>query len=93
MEIIFHGQVRICTIFKKELYIKSDEESSLVAGVVLPVLRPGECHLGVLYNRKPELATLATFFFIVALMKASFQRVPIKKPGSSIQAFSSRQGD
>ena len=43
-------------------------------------------------QRKPVFAALTAFFFIVALMKASFQRAPIKKPGSSIQAFSSSGG-
>jgi hypothetical protein len=41
---------------------------------------------------KALFAVLTTLFFIVALMKASFQRSPIKKPGSSIQAFSSSGG-
>ena len=75
----------------KGLPIKSDEESHLVAGVVLlgcfAALR---VQVGVHYQRKPLFATLTMFFFIVALMIASFQRAPIKKPGSSIQAFSSR---
>jgi hypothetical protein len=48
----------------KKLPIKSDEESSLVAGVVLPGLRPSEYHFGVLYYQKPILAPLVSSFFI-----------------------------
>lgn len=33
----------------KKLPIKSNGESSLVVGLVLPGLQPGECHFGVLY--------------------------------------------
>jgi hypothetical protein len=63
----------------KKLPTKNDEESSLVAGAMLPDLRPGESEMGMLYERKPVFAALTTFFFIAALMKASFQRAPIKK--------------
>ena len=55
----------------KKLPIKSDEESSLVAGVVLPGLRPSEYHLGVLYYQKPSLAPLVSVFLFPSLTEAS----------------------
>ncbi len=72
--------------------IKSDEESFVVAGVVLPGLRPSECHVGGALSMKALFALLTASFFTAALMKASFRCAPIKKPGSSIQAFSSSGG-
>jgi hypothetical protein len=68
----------------------NDSRGFVVAGVVLLSLRLRECHFGVALLMKALFALLTTFFFIAALMKASFQCAPIKKPGSSIQAFSSR---
>ncbi len=65
----------------KKLPIKSDEESSLVAGVVLFGLWPCECHLGVLYYLKPILATLPWPFFIPHhLQKQAFDVWEIKNP-------------
>ena len=88
-----------CGRFLAHLWVLTEKPSKikcfrgfLVAGVVLLGQRPREYLFGMLYQRKPELALLARFFFIVALLKTSFQHAPIKKPGSLIQAFSSSGG-
>jgi len=57
-----------------------NELAFILAGVVLPGLRPGEYHFGDALLKKALFAALTTVFFIVALLKASFQRAPIKKP-------------
>ena len=59
----------------------------VVAGVELPGLWPSEYHFGGALLKKALFASLTTSFFIATLLKASFHRAPIKKPGSLIQAF------
>jgi len=56
----------------KKLPIKSDEESSLVAGVVLFGLRLHESRRGMPYYLKPILAMLTCPFYSPPLTKASF---------------------